>query len=132
MSQHHDDFSTDQIGAALSQLVAPSPPPPPPPWEIETPAEPTPPTPPRDGNRRVFRTVPPRQVETEHSAVAGLRAVLSTLLRQRRRVALSTAVVALGVAYLAGSLSLLGRVSTGLDDLTGVGTERACSKLLLM
>jgi putative ABC transport system permease protein len=34
-------------------------------------------------------------------------------------------IVALGVAYLAGTLSLLGRVSRGLDDLAGVGTERA-------
>lgn len=127
----HDDSATDQIGAVLSQLIAPSPPPPPPPWELDgTPPESpatgdTPPTPGRDGRQRVFRTVPPRLVDEDRSAFRGLRAVLSTLLRQRRRVALSTAVVALGVAYLAGSLSLLGRVSNGLDDLTGVGTERA-------
>lgn len=130
MSQQDETLATDQIGAALSDLVAPkitpkvtSKVPPPPPWLIDSPDDPPPPEPP--SRERVFRAAPPRNVDGDRSATAGLSVVLSTLLRQRRRVALSTAVVALGVAYLAGSLSLLGRVSNGLDDLAGIGTERA-------
>ncbi len=134
------DLAADQIGVALSDLLAPrdasdrpaapaEPPPkaaaapPPPPWELSEDLGATPdPSPDRP---RVFRTVPPRATETERSRLLGISRILATLVRQRRRVALSTAVVALGVAYLAGSLSLLGRVSNGLDDLAGIGTERS-------
>jgi putative ABC transport system permease protein len=73
----------------------------------------------------VFTAVPPRNVDGDRHPTRGIRRATSTLLRQRRRLLLSTVIVALGVAYLAGSLSLLGRVSTGLDHLAGIGTERA-------
>jgi putative ABC transport system permease protein len=55
----------------------------------------------------------------------GLRRVLASLLRQRRRLVLATVAVALGVGYLAGALTLLDRVGAGLDDLAAAGAERA-------
>lgn len=56
---------------------------------------------------------------------APLRPALRTLLRQRRRMALSIVAVALGVGYLAGSLSLLQRVGNGLAAQVGADSERA-------
>jgi len=50
---------------------------------------------------------------------------LKTLLRQRRRMLLSIVAVALGVGYLAGSLSLLQRVGAGLAAQAGADSERA-------
>ena len=82
--------------------------------------EPTPRT--KDG--RVFKSTPPREVQRSRR-FGGLRAAVRTLSRERRRILLSMLIVALGVGYLAGSLSLLGRVSQGLADLAGAGTERA-------
>ncbi len=55
----------------------------------------------------------------------GQRRILSALLRQRRRLALATVAVALSVGYIAGALTLLDRVSEGLDDLAAAGAERA-------
>ena len=55
----------------------------------------------------------------------GVRAALRTLLRQRRRMLLSVIAVALGVGYLAGSLSLLQRVGAGLAAQSGEATEQA-------
>jgi len=51
--------------------------------------------------------------------------MLTALLRQRRRLALATVAIALGVGYLAGALTLLDRVGAGLSNLasTGVGAE---------
>jgi putative ABC transport system permease protein len=51
--------------------------------------------------------------------------MLAALLRQRRRLALATIAIALGVGYLAGALTLLDRVGEGLSNLasTGVGAE---------
>jgi len=72
----------------------------------------------------MFRAVPPRPA-TDSRARGGTTRVLATLLRERKRLTWSVFVVALGVAYLAGSLSLLGRVDRGLADLSGAGTERA-------
>lgn len=94
-----------------------------------------PPTPPPDftsapvpdspsPQQRVFTTVPPRGSGPSRR-FGGLRIALASLLRERRRLLLSTLIVALGIAYLAGSLSLLGRVSQGLADLSGVGTEKS-------
>ena len=72
----------------------------------------------------MFTTVPPRGSGSTRR-FGGLRIALASLLRERRRLLLSTLIVALGIAYLAGSLSLLGRVSQGLADLSGVGTEKS-------
>ncbi|MFN8053473.1 MAG: FtsX-like permease family protein [Acidimicrobiales bacterium] len=55
----------------------------------------------------------------------GIRVALRTLLRQRRRMLLSIIAVALGVGYLAGSLSLLQRVGAGLAAQAGADSERA-------
>ena len=51
--------------------------------------------------------------------------MVAALLRQRRRLALATIAIALGVGYLAGALTLLDRVGEGLSNLasTGVGAE---------
>jgi putative ABC transport system permease protein len=51
--------------------------------------------------------------------------MVSALVRQRRRLLLATVAVALAVGYLAGALTLLDRVSQGLDRLAAAGTERA-------
>jgi putative ABC transport system permease protein len=56
---------------------------------------------------------------------AGLRRVLPALLRQRRRLALATVAIALGVGYVAGALTLMDRVRAGLDALAESGAERA-------
>jgi putative ABC transport system permease protein len=48
--------------------------------------------------------------------------MLAALLRQRRRLALATVAIALGVGYLAGALTLLDRVSQGLQNLASSGT----------
>lgn len=76
------------------------------------------------GRQRVFRGVP-SDLREHRRPGRGLGPVLATLLRERRRVLLSIVVVALGAGYLAGSLSLLGRVGAGLSTLSGKGTERA-------
>ena len=55
----------------------------------------------------------------------GLWRMVAALVRQRRRLALATLAVALGVGYLAGALTLLNRVSEGLDNLAAAGAERA-------
>ncbi len=89
-----------------------------------TPPPPVDPPAPRDSAGRVFRSTPPRDTERSRR-FGGLRAAVVTLSRERRRILLSMVIVALGVGYLAGSLSLLGRVSQGLSDLAGAGTERA-------
>jgi len=51
--------------------------------------------------------------------------MVTALLRQRRRLLLATLAVALSVGYLAGALTLLNRVSEGLQDLAAAGAERA-------
>ncbi len=51
--------------------------------------------------------------------------MITALIRQRRRLALATLAIALGVGYLAGALTLLDRVSQGLDNLAAAGAERA-------
>lgn len=51
--------------------------------------------------------------------------MVAALVRQRRRLALATLAIAIGVGYLAGALTLLDRVSEGLDDLAAAGSERA-------
>jgi len=55
----------------------------------------------------------------------GQRRILAALVRQRRRLAMATVAIALGVGYLAGSLTLLDRVGAGLDALAAAGAERA-------
>ena len=55
----------------------------------------------------------------------GLWRMVAALVRQRRRLALATLAVALGVGYLAGALTLLNRVSNGLDNLAAAGAENA-------
>ena len=55
----------------------------------------------------------------------GLWRMVSALVRQRRRLLLATVAVALAVGYLAGALTLLDRVSQGLDRLAAAGAERA-------
>ena len=55
----------------------------------------------------------------------GLARMVVALVRQRRRLALATVAIALGVGYLAGALTLLDRVSGGLDALAAAGAERA-------
>ena len=73
---------------------------------------------------RVFAAAPPRTRGAD-APFRGVLVALRTLLRQRRRVLLSVVAVALGVGYLAGSLSLLQRVSNGLAVQSGAGTEKA-------
>ena len=51
--------------------------------------------------------------------------MVAALVRQRRRLALATVAIALGVGYLAGALTLLDRVAGGLDALAAAGAERA-------
>ena len=51
--------------------------------------------------------------------------MVAALVRQRRRLLLATVAIALAVGYLAGALTLLDRVSNGLDRLAGAGAERA-------
>jgi putative ABC transport system permease protein len=51
--------------------------------------------------------------------------MVEALVRQRRRLLLATVAVALAVGYLAGALTLLDRVSQGLDRLAAAGAERA-------
>jgi putative ABC transport system permease protein len=51
--------------------------------------------------------------------------MVAALVRQRRRLLLATVAVALAVGYLAGALTLLDRVSVGLDRLAAAGAERA-------
>lgn len=55
----------------------------------------------------------------------GLWRMVEALVRQRRRLALATIAIALAVGYLAGALTLLDRVSKGLDQLAAAGAERA-------
>ena len=55
----------------------------------------------------------------------GLWRMVGALVRQRRRLLLATIAIALAVGYLAGALTLLDRVSRGLDQLSAAGTERA-------
>jgi len=74
---------------------------------------------------RLFRSVPPRAEPTRRGSWRGFRSITASLLRQRRRVLLSMVAVALGVGYLAGSLSLLHRVGVGLDQAAGIGHEPA-------
>lgn len=69
---------------------------------------------------------PPTAVaEVTHRGRPSFRPALRSLLRQRRRMALSVVAVALGVGYLAGSLSLLQRVGNGLAAQAGADSERA-------
>jgi len=51
--------------------------------------------------------------------------MVAALVRQRRRLLLATVAVTLAVGYLAGALTLLDRVSQGLDRLAAAGAERA-------
>ena len=51
--------------------------------------------------------------------------VLRALLRQRRRLLLAGLSIALGVGYLAGTLGLLGRIGSGLDQLASVSADQA-------
>ncbi len=81
--------------------------------------------PPPDRSERLFKAVPPKEPRSGRTGLLGVRRALSSLLRQRRRIVLSTIIVALGIAYLAGSLSLLHRVGNGLANLSGAGTERS-------
>lgn len=74
---------------------------------------------------RLFRSVPPRAEPTRRGSRRGFRSIVASLLRQRRRVLLSMVAVALGVGYLAGSLSLLHRVGVGLEQAAGIGHEPA-------
>lgn len=74
---------------------------------------------------RLFRSVPPRAEPTRRGSWRGFRSITLSLLRQRQRVVLSMVAVALGVGYLAGSLSLLHRVGVGLDQAAGIGHEPA-------
>lgn len=74
---------------------------------------------------RLFRATPPRTEFEPSGRTVPLRRILKTLLRQRRRLLLSLTAIALGVGYLSGSLSLLQRVSTGLDAQVGAGSEVA-------
>ena len=78
-----------------------------------------------DSDGRLFRSAPPRQTSGAQRRGWGVRTALLTLLRQRRRMALSVVAVALGVGYLAGSLSLLQRVGAGLAAQSGEATEQA-------
>lgn len=55
----------------------------------------------------------------------GLWRMVEALVRQRRRLLLATVAVALAVGYLAGALTLLDRVSRGLDQMSAAGSERA-------
>jgi putative ABC transport system permease protein len=80
--------------------------------------------PPPDRSQPLFKAVPPKESRTR-TGVLGVRRALASLLRQRRRIVLSTIIVALGIGYLAGSLSLLHRVGNALANLSGAGTERA-------
>ena len=77
----------------------------------------------KDG--RLFGFAPPKTAGDEASRFRGTRVALRTLLRQRRRMLLSIVAVALGVGYLAGSLSLLQRVGAGLAAQAGAGSEPA-------
>lgn len=51
--------------------------------------------------------------------------MVTAMARQRRRLWLASAAIALSVGYLAGALTLLNRVSDGLTDLSAAGIERA-------
>jgi putative ABC transport system permease protein len=73
---------------------------------------------------RLFAAVPPKE-SRRRTGLLGVRRAMSSLIRQRRRIVLSTIIVALGIGYLAGSLSLLHRVGNGLANLSGKGTERS-------
>ena len=55
----------------------------------------------------------------------GVRRMTAAMMRQRRRLALATLAIALGVGYLAGALTLLDRVGAGLDRLAASGGEKA-------
>lgn len=57
--------------------------------------------------------------------MTGLGRILAALLRQRRRLALATVAIALSIGYLAGALTLLDRVGSGLDRLATSAGERA-------
>ncbi|MEI2651167.1 MAG: FtsX-like permease family protein [Microthrixaceae bacterium] len=109
---------------APSAPPAPPAPPPPPAYEPVAPAAPAADL--LDADGRLFRFAPPKQqTGGETGGLRGIRVALRTLLRQRRRMLLSIVAVALGVGYLAGSLSLLQRVGAGLAAQAGAGTERA-------
>lgn len=109
---------------APSAPPAPPAPPPPPAYEPAAPAAPAADL--LDADGRLFRFAPPKQQTAgETGGLRGIRVALRTLLRQRRRMLLSIVAVALGVGYLAGSLSLLQRVGAGLAAQAGAGTERA-------
>ena len=106
----------------------PVPPPEPPRWTepVETEVEePTEATELLDQHGRLFTAAPPREDGRRRVRTLPLRAALRTLLRQRRRLILSVVAVTLGIGYLAGSLSLLHRVDTGLAQQAGQGTEVA-------
>ena len=51
--------------------------------------------------------------------------MVTAMARQRRRLWLASAAIALSVGYLAGALTLLNRVSEGLSDMSAAGIERA-------
>ncbi|MFM7063777.1 MAG: FtsX-like permease family protein, partial [Actinomycetes bacterium] len=51
--------------------------------------------------------------------------MVTALLRQRRRLVLAAVAIALSVGYVAGALTLLGRVGQGLDELAAAGSDRA-------
>lgn len=79
----------------------------------------------RSAPQPVFGGRVPEPKERVSTSLGGLSIALRSLLRQRRRMFLSIIAVALGVGYLAGSLSLLQRVGTGLADQAGSGAELA-------
>lgn len=115
----------------------PTPPIPPTPSAVPPAAPSPPPTPAADpmeyepdpsvlrSDGRLFRATPPRSDFQPNGRFTPIRRILSTLLRQRRRLVLSLLAIALGVGYLSGSLSLLSRVSAGLDAQVGSGSEVA-------
>lgn len=56
---------------------------------------------------------------------SGIWRMVTAMARQRRRLWLASAAIALSVGYLAGALTLLNRVSEGLSDMSAAGIERA-------
>ena len=113
------------VSAPPSPPPAPPPPPPPPPSGASDPMASGPDPSVLRSDGRLFRATPPRSDFEPNGRFTPIRRILSTLLRQRRRLVLSLLAIALGVGYLSGSLSLLSRVSAGLDAQVGSGSEVA-------
>ena len=66
-----------------------------------------------------------QQPAARKGGLRSLGPILRSQMRQRRRLALSLIAVTIGVAYLAGSLSLLHRVRSGMADQAGTSNEPA-------